>query len=959
MGAELRVLGQVELWVDGRFVQVGHARQTCVLAVLVVEANRVVTMEQLLNRVWADRLPYKARSVASNYVSRLRRVLAGELAVVRRAGGYVLEVDPEAVDLHRFRRLVRQASSADDDARALALLEEAAGLWRGEPFAGLDTPWLAAVRTGLERERIAARLDRVDVALRCGRHTEVLPELFALAEQEDVDERVAAQFMLALHRAGRTTDALAHYRQLRARLIEQLGTEPGTALQDLHQRILDTDPALTPPSAAIMRGTATKMEKPVPRQLPALPRWFTGRDAELARLDQALTTEPEEDPLPRGSSSGTPASATVMISAIGGAGGTGKTWLALAWAHHHLDRFADGQLFVDLRGFSPTQEPMASEVAVRGFLDALGIDSGRIPADLDAQAALYRTLVAGRRMLIVLDNAATADQIVPLLPGSPTCTVLVTGRTRLASLIDRHGTRHLTLDVLDRTEARALLAARLGASRAAAEPAAVDELVELCGGYPLALSIAARNAATRPGLPLAEVAGELRELGLQVLDHDSDPAASLPTVLSWSLRRLTDEQRTVFALLGIAPGPDTTLPAVIALTGLPPARARKALSALEEASLLERRPHGRYAMHDLIRAYATTTAHDLPGDLRETALVRVMDFHLHTAHAADRLLDPHRHLLKAPDPPVAGVHPHPLPDAAAAIAWLEVEHATLLATQRAAVALSRHHVVWHLARTLDTFHLRRALLRDALAAWRAAVDAAAHLSDPAARSLAHRFLGRVCSRLGLHEEATCNLNRAIDLAKRHRDLTGQAHTHQALAAAWERRGDDRRALDHARHALDLYRTLDHQEWEADALNLVGWYAARLSEFDTALDHCRGALALHRRHRHPDGEAAALDSLGFIAHHTGEHWKAVKRYHRALTIFRSLGNTYEVADTLDHLGHPHAALGQHDQARKAWQEALELYRQQGRGDAAARVRRQLDGLGSAMQSIRPSGAGETT
>ncbi|MEU3642452.1 BTAD domain-containing putative transcriptional regulator [Lentzea sp. NPDC034063] len=934
MATELRVLGQVELRVDGCPVEVGHARQRCVLAVLLVEANRIVTMEQLLDRVWADRLPHRARPVASNYVSRLRRALAGDVVVVRRGGGYVLEVDPEAVDLHRFHRLVEQARGRDD-AQALALLEEAAGLWRGEPFAGLDSPWLAAVRTGLERERAAVRLDRVDVALRCGRHTEVLPELLTLADQDALDERVAGQLMLALHRAGRTADALGHYRRLRDRLVEQLGTEPGTALRDLHQRILDTDPALTPPPTAITAGTATKAELPVPRQLPAPPRWFTGRGTELARLDEALTTEPGPQPSAAG--------ATVVISAIGGAGGIGKTWLALAWAHRHAERFPDGQLFVDLHGFSPTQEPMAPEVALRGFLDALGVDPGRIPADPDAQAALYRSLAVGRRMLIVLDNAATTDQVTPLLPGSPTCTVLVTGRTRLASLIDRHGARHLHLDVLGRAEARALLAARLGAGRVAAEPGAVDELVELCGGYPLALSITARDAATRPAIPLAEVAAGLRELGLEMLDHDTDPAASLPAVLSWSLRRLTVEQRTVFGLLGVAPGADTTLPAAAALTGLSSARARKALSALEDASLVERRPHGRYAMHDLVRDYAATTAHrDLAGSAREAALVRVTDFHVHTAHAADRLLEPHRELLR-PDPPAPGVQPLPLPDATAALAWLDAEHATLVAAQRAAVALGRHRVVWHLAWALDALHFRRGHLRDAVTSWQAALDAAAHLPGSADRIRAHRFLGSACSRLGRHDEATWHLDRALDLAGRHDDHVEQAHTHRALMAAWALRGNDRQALDHTRRALDLYRTLDHPVWEADALNAVGWFAARLNDFDTARDHCRAALALHRRHHNPAGEADTLDSLGFIAHSAGDHGQAVDHYRQALALLRTRGNLYQVANTLDDVGHPYAALGRHDHAREVWREALELYREQGRDDDAARVRQQLDDI----------------
>ncbi|MEU4524612.1 BTAD domain-containing putative transcriptional regulator [Amycolatopsis sp. NPDC024027] len=930
MAVELRVLGQVELRIDGRLVEVGHARQRCVLAVLLVEANRVVTVEQLLDRVWADRLPYKARQVASNYVSRLRCLLADEVEIVRQGGGYILETDPETVDVHRFRSLVEQARGRDD-AQALAELEEAAGLWRGEAFEGLDTPWIAAARESLARERLAADLDRVDLALAQGKHAALCAELAERADAHPLDERVAGQLMLALYRNGRQAEALLRFDNIRARLADEVGADPGPELRDLHRRILNTDPALE-------RNTTPD----VPRQLPA-PPMLIGRAAELTLLDETLA--------------GT--SSTMLISAIGGAGGIGKTWLALAWAHRHLNRFPDGQLFVDLRGFSPTQEPMTPEVAVRRFLDALGINPGRIPTDLDAQAALYRSLVASRRMLIVLDNAATAEQVVPLLPGSPACTVLITGRTRLASLIDRHGAHSLHLDVLDRAEARAVLAARLGADRAAAEPDAFEELVDLCGGYPLALSITARVVATRPAVQLAEIAAELHELGLEMLDHDTDPAASLPAVLSWSLCRLTDTQRTVFGLLGIAPGPDTTLPAVAALTDLSPAHARKALSALEEASLLERRPHGRYAMHDLVRDYAVTTAHrDLAEPVREAALVRVTDFHVHTAHTADRLLEPHREIMQ-PDPPTPGVHPLLLPDAAAALAWLDAEHATLVATQRAAVALGRHHAVWHLAWTLDLFHFRRGHLRDALATWRAALDAADHLSGPPLRSRTHRFLGSAYSRLGLHEEATRHLDQALDLAVRHHDPTEEAATHQVLTYAWARRGDDQQALAHARHALDLHRALKQPVREAYALNSVGWHTARQGDLETAHDHCHAALILHRHHHNRDGEADTLDSLGYIAHRIHDHPQAVDHYYQGLTLYRTLGNTYQVANTLDNVGHPLAAAGNLDQAHKAWQEALELYREQGRDEDARRVQRQLDDLGSALESIRPSGAGETT
>ncbi|RKT54200.1 AfsR/SARP family transcriptional regulator [Saccharothrix australiensis] len=936
MAVEFRVLGPVEAHVDGRWVELGPARQRWVLAVLLVEANRLLPADRLLDHVWGDRVPSRGRDVLYGYLSRLRRVLraTGEADIVRRTGGYELVVDEGVVDVHRFRRLLADAR-ATDDARAVAMLEQALGLWRGEVCAGLDTSWVDALRAELDRQRFTAELDRAEFRVRTGRHAEALADLSALSAAHPLDERVAAQFMLALCRSGRQADALAHYQRMRVRLADDLGADPGPSLRELHQRILTSDPALT----HAVPDAGTSRSPVVPRQLPAAPALFTGRRAELARLDHTLATAPDDPAAPGPAAAGT----AVMISAIGGAGGIGKTWLALTWAHRNLHRFPDGQLFADLRGFSPTGEPTGPAVAVRGFLDALGVDPRRVPPDLDARVALYRSLVAGRRMLVVLDNAATSEQVVPLLPGSPTCTVLVTGRHRLASLIDRHGTRHLALDVLDRDEGRALLAARIGADRVAGEPDAVDELVELCGGYPLALSITARNAATRAAIALREVAAELRELGLEVLDHDTDHTASLPAVLSWSLRRLTDEQRTVFALLGIAPGPDTTPAAAIALTGLSSARTRKALSALEEASLLDRRPGGRYAMHDLVRDYAGTTARaTLPEDVREAALVRVMGFHLHTAHTADHLLDPHHSFLR-PDPPASDVHPLPLPDAAAATAWLAAEHATLLATQHAAAALGRHHVVWHLAWTLHTFHLRRGHLRDALVVWRTALDAADHLPDPAARSCAHRNLGQAYSLLGLHEEAARHLDRALDLAVRHHDTAEQAHTHHKLALARERRGDDRGALEHARHALALHRTLGQPVMEAAALNLVGWFAARLGDYDTARDHCEAALALAGRHHDAEGKADTLDSLGLIAHRTGDHRRAVDRYRQALGLYRTLGHTYEIANTLDNAGHPHAALGERDQARAVWREALELYREQGRDTDVERVRRQLDDL----------------
>ncbi|MET0134353.1 MAG: tetratricopeptide repeat protein, partial [Kibdelosporangium sp.] len=714
----------------------------------------------------------------------------------------------------------------------------------------------------------------------------------------------------------------------------ELGTDPSRTLQDLHRRILAADPDLTATSAK-----AAAQPVVVPRQLPGAPAPFVGRHDELDRLDAALRDAAG-------------AAATVVISAIAGAGGMGKTWLALHWAHRHADRFPDGQLFVDLHGFSPDSTPMEPAVAVRGFLDALEVQPGRIPVALHAQAALFRSLVAGKRMLLVLDNAANTAQVIPLLPGSATCTVVVTSRNQLLGLVTGHAAHHLPLDVLSDSEARALLVDRLGPAQVDADPAAVQDLIRLCGGFPLALSIIAGQAGTRRRLSLTDLARELHdaglhdsglgEAGLGALD-DPDPTASLSTVLSWSHHALTSREALVFALLGIAPGPDIGLPAAVSLTGLSYHETRSTLRALEQASLISHDTGGRYRMHDLIRRFATDTANrDLTASVRESALRRVLDFFVHTAYTADRLLSPHRSLIQlAP----SGGRPHPLPDITAAIAWFDTEHAGLLAAQHVAETHNWHQTVWELAWSLDTFHTRRGHRHDDLASWQAAVSAVGHLPDPAAHTLTYRLTGTSYADLGRHGEAIEHLNKAVLVAERHQDLTNQARAHEALAWAWDRQGDSHKALEHATHSLRLHRDVGNPVWEADALNTVGWYTARLGDHDQARAHCLAALTLYRRHHDADGEAATEDSLGYIDYQTGHHAEAIEHYEQARAVRRDLGDAYKEADTLDRLGHPHAALGQQDQAHAVWREALELYRAQQRDEDADRVRRQLGELTS--------------
>ncbi|HEX8868793.1 MAG TPA: tetratricopeptide repeat protein, partial [Lentzea sp.] len=644
--------------------------------------------------------------------------------------------------------------------------------------------------------------------------------------------------------------------------------------------------------ASVADGATTT---PVPRQLPAPPGEFAGRQGELAALNKAVGT------------------ATAVV-AVSGGGGIGKTWTVLHWAHRTLARFPDGQLFVDLRGFDPGGMPVRPATAVRGFLDALGVGPTGIPAGEDAQTALYRTLMADKRMLVVLDNARDAAQVVPLLPGSRGCTVLVTSRDRLAGLVTAHGAVPLALGVLEEHEAGEVLAARLGRDRLAAEPAAAAELLHYCAGLPLALAVVAARAELCAGVLLATLVAELRDVSTRLDALDAgDPTSSVQAALSWTYNALDPGQAEMFALLGLTPGAEMGLAAAANLVGAAEPDVSVTVRALERVSLIEQCSARRYRMHDLVKLFAVDQARkSFSAEFRDAALRRLIDFYLHTAHAADRLLEPHRHVLELAQP-APGTRPHPLPDASSALTWFDGEHANLLAAQRIAAAQGWHHAVWQFAWSLNTFHSRRGLGHDRLVVWRAALESAAILADPGPLMRVHRLLGYACAALGHHEEAIGNLGRAVGLAERESDLAELGRAHVTLARAWEMRGDARRAREHAIEALHVFRALEHPVWEAEALNSIGWLAACLGEYETAREHCEAALVLYREHHERDGEADTLDSLGYIAHQTGRHHDAVVHYRDALDLFRDIGYTHTAADTLDRLGHSHTALGQRDQA----------------------------------------------
>ncbi len=510
--SELRfnVLGPVEVHVGGAVVNVGPPRGQGVLAALLLQANRPVTADQLLDRVWGDsRLPDRPRHTVQTYVSLLRRALRTikEVSIVRRSNGYLLSVDEQLIDVHKFRALVREARAETDDRRAISLFEQALAQWRGDALGTQDTPYLNGVRARLSQERHAAQRDLTDLQLRNGLHGAVLAELSFWAREHPLDERLAGQLMLALLRCGRQADALQHYQRLRARLAEELGADPSPALQAFHQQILLGDPALSAPVPTPAAARPRACPVTAPRQLPAAPRLFVGRARELLVIDEELAASESTDEVFGGSggSGGAPA-----VVAISGAAGIGKTALALHWSHRNLDRFPDAQLYVDLCGHDRSRQPVTASEALRWFLRALGLGSAMIPADEQERSALYRSLLAGRRVLIVLDNALDYEQVRPLLPGTGPCLTLTTSRAQLTDLIAVEGAHPIALDVLTPQEARELVARRLGERRCAGQSAAVEELVALCGGRPLELSAAAALAAVQADRPLAEVVAELR-----------------------------------------------------------------------------------------------------------------------------------------------------------------------------------------------------------------------------------------------------------------------------------------------------------------------------------------------------------------------------------------------------------------------------------------------------------------
>jgi len=971
--AEFRLLGPVEVWSAGRQLDPGQPRQRTMLAALLVDAGRPVTIETLVNRIWGDVPPDGARHALHTYVTRIRRLLDQldtPIQLVRRSGAYVLEVDRDQVDLHRFRGLIQRARDPRcPDPDRIALLRDALALWRGEPLAGLSGQWPAQIR---ERDR-GQRLDAVvlwaQAELRVGDPGQVIAPVTDLIGEYPLVEPLTGVLMRALHAAGRTGEALDCYTGLRKRLVQELGTEPGADLQGVHQAILrgDAGGTGTPggPAAAVAPTRAG------PAQLPLGVRGFAGRGGELARLDAVLAE------------AGTHPTA-VVISAVSGTAGVGKTALAVHWAHRVADRFPDGQLYVNLRGFDPTGSAMPPAEAVRGFLDALEVPAQRIPASLEAQTSLYRSRLARRRMLIVLDNARDADQVRPLLPGSPGCLVVVTSRNQLPGLVAVEGAHPVTLDLLPRAEARELLVRRLGADRVAAEPQAVDEVVARCAGLPLALAIVAGRAATHPTFTLATLAGELREArgGLDAFDG-ADAATDVRAVFSWSYRTLRPETARLFRLLGLHPGADVAAPAAACLADVPAGRARFLLAELTRAHLVTEHSPGRFTLHDLLRAYAAELTRTLDSDAdRRAAVTGMLDCYLGTVAAAmDALYPQERHRRPRVAPPTS------LPfeaDPRAARAWLDSERANLAAATGYAAGHGWPRHAGQLAATLSRYlytgaHYKEAqqIHDDALRAARADGDRRAEgtalvnlghtlmavgragqaqreferalaifrdLNDRARLALALYQLGivhRVHSRYPLAYE---NLRQALAIFGELGDRLGESNALGALSEAHAEAGSYPEARDQLQRALAISREIGDRMGEGNALGSLGEVYRRLGRHGEACDNFARALTIFRELGYPRAEARTLNGLGESLRLAGRTEDAVGHHRSALAVARAVRDPYEEASALNYLALLRRAAGDREQARVFWTEALSIYAELAIPDGDE-VRRHLAALDS--------------
>ncbi|WP_203862480.1 AfsR/SARP family transcriptional regulator [Plantactinospora mayteni] len=905
------ILGPFETRVDNELVAL-TGRQRSVLAILLLNANRVVGVGQIADALWGDSLPAAPEARIRGLIAGLRRATDGAAAddlIVTRQPGYLVRVAPGELDLDHFQHEVDHAGRAARDeqpAQAIDRYDGALALWRGGALDGVDGAFVNAHATRLEEQRLRVIEERAEAMLTVGRHAELVAELTRVVAEHPLREWSHAQLMLALYRSGRRGEALAVYRNLRTRLVEELGLEPAPRPQQLHARMLAGDSGLNWPEEPEPRPDPEPPDWVPARQLPADPGSFVGHRAELDELDAV-------------------AEGDQRMALVVGAAGAGKTALAVHWARRSAHRFPDGQLFVDMRGFH-TGPRMSPTEALPLLLVALGLAAKQIPINLDAQTALYRSTLAGRRVLVILDNVADADQVRPLLPGEPGCLVLVTSRDRLSGLVAMDGARRITLNVLSVAEAVDVLAHAPGRQRIDAERNAAVELARLCGNLPLALRIAGARLADRPHLGIRVHVEELAARGpITQLRVDGDGTATVRGAFDLSYRALPPGAKRLFRLLSLVPAPaGLTATAAAALTGLPGFKVEPLTDALARFHLVNVTADGRLICHDLLLEYAAQLAagSDQPAELG-TAIHRLLHFYLHTAdRAATALLGQSRLRLQR-DPLPEGTTPLEFAEQIHARKWIAAEWANLVAALDYAAESGRHRMVWHLANALRDFMPMQAPPTQGLHISETGLAAAQQAGDVLGEAAMWHNLGYLRWRTADYQAILNECGPAAALAERARWPQGQSAALINTGVALAQLGQTRQAIRRFGQALAIDRKLGDRIGEGSILiNLTAAYE-QTGDLSKAARSAELALPLLRETGQHQGQATAIENLAMVRREQGRIGDALRALDQSLTISRTIGARHEEASALTTLGLVHRDAGRHDDAIKALTTSLDI------------------------------------